>query len=151
MTPTTDIVIHPADEKNLDRIVEMGVNFLSKPPYVDLIKFDINMLRATAAALLNSPDDATIIIADLDGVPVGMLGLKVYMHPLSGRHVCGEIFWWVEPGFRGVGLRILRAGERWARSKGATVMNMIAPTPEVERLYDAIGYGRIEVNYQKTL
>jgi GNAT superfamily N-acetyltransferase len=59
--------------------------------------------------------------------------------------------WWVEPGHRGIGVRLYYALERWARARGAVALQMIAPTEAVAAIYRRLGYGAIETIYQKRL
>ena len=82
---------------------------------------------------------------------VAMLGLLVYPHLLSNDRVAGEIMYWVEPSARGGGVRLLRAGERWAAAHGATVLQLVSPTPEVDQFYARCGYVPVERMYWKAL
>ena len=140
-------------------LVKMGASFHASSPYATLTGLDLNAIEATAVMLVNRPD-ADVLVATtsvssehtLDPRTVGMLGLFLHHHPISGARVASELFWWVEPEYRGLtGLKLLHRAERWATERGAQVLQMIAPSPEVERLYDRSGFTRVEVSYQKRL
>lgn len=129
----------------------MGEEFIRSTSYHNLISPDLPSMRALVARMIEK-DDATVLIGEVDGHLVAMLGLFTYTHPISGCTVAAEMFWWVDPNHRGaLGIRMLRLGETWCRESGATVLQMIAPTERVETLYERLGYTRVEVNYQKRL
>lgn len=116
-------------------------------------------LHATAATLTALVDrildnaEAVIFLAERAGAVVGMLAALLYTHPMSGARVGSELCWWMDPEARGgrQALRLLRTAEAWARDHGATVFQMMAPTPDVERFYTALHYDRIEVHFQRRL
>jgi GNAT superfamily N-acetyltransferase len=80
-----------------------------------------------------------------------MLGYVLFPHFLSGELVAGEVFWWVEPGFRGEGLKLLRAAETRSRAAGAKYLQMIAPNDRVAAVYKRLDYSFVEAAYQKLL
>lgn len=143
--------IRHAADTDIPRMLAMGRRFHLETRYSDLTKIDWHAVEATAHALI-AAESGAIFVAVLDATIIGMLGLSTYTHPLSGELLATELFWWVEPEYRGsAGIKLLRAGERWARLMGAIRLQMIAPTPEIETLYDRLRYTRVEVNYQKEL
>ena len=102
------------------------------------------------------------LIANRDGVifaavrnerVIGMLGLILFQHPMSGERVASEVFWWLDPAQRGYGGFLLRRGEKWARVHGARRLSLMAPAdkPRVGEIYTALGYEQVEVTYQKDL
>ena len=153
-TTTRITCIRSARETDLDRIVEMGRRFLASTSYRDVIADNPSQMARLATGLLDHAQ-GTILVAERvtspDPLPqvVGMIGLFAFEHPIAGERIAGELFWWVEPAHRGIGLRLLRAAEQWAHDHGATALQMIAPTPDVERLYERLGYARVEVHYQR--
>jgi GNAT superfamily N-acetyltransferase len=108
-------------------------------------------MRVLAASLIAS-GTGTILVAREAGVMVGMLGLTAFAHPLSGLWTVAELFWYVQPSARGtLGLRLLKAGERWARDRHALRLQTVAPTVEVERLYQRLGFHAVERSFEKVL
>lgn len=128
----------------------MGARFHALTAYRSSLVFNADHLRAFGARLIQGPDTAIIVAEDQSGV-IGMIGLVVYDHHLSGERVGGEIFWWVEPEKRGIGVRLLKDAERWVKARGGAFLQMIAPSPDVEQLYERLGYMPIERSYQKAL
>jgi GNAT superfamily N-acetyltransferase len=84
---------------------------------------------------------------------VGLLGFIVFPHYFSRELTAGELMWYVEPEFRQsfTALALLRKAEQMARAMGAKRMQFTAPTVEVGKAYEALGYKQIEVSYQKEL
>ncbi len=138
-------------------LVAMGERFRTNSQYSTMLGRDDAAATALAASMVSN-DGHAILVAEivnavtdeLDRQIVGMLGLATYQHPMSGEFVAGELFWWVDPAYRGnVGVRLLNRAENWVKSRGARRLYMIAPNEDVERLYSRLGYQRVEVSYQK--
>lgn len=149
----TRCIIREADDADLNAIVAMGGRFLSSTSYKGHIEDRPDVRARLADDLIRSPHSVILVAEQVGEMELmGFLALHLYRHPLSGQAFCTEIAWWVEPQARGrVGLQLLRRGEEWARIRGAEVIQMIAPTPDVERLYERKGYQSIERSYQKAL
>lgn len=139
-----------ATRADLDAIVAMGRRFLAASSYRAHVAENPEQMRILAAMLIDGHESVIIVAEDASGL-VGMIGLLLYDHPMSGARVCGELFWWVEPEKRGIGVRLLKDAERWAKAHGAFALAMIAPTPEVETLYERLGYQAVERAYQRAL
>lgn len=143
------MTMREATVADVDALVAMGMLFLESV-YRGLIIGNAAALRATALGLIASAD-AVIYVAESHGVAVGMMGMMVYAHPMSGTRTASEVMWWMDPARRGAGVRLFRLGEAWARDRGATIVQMIAPTPDVERFYAHAGYVPVERTFQKRL
>jgi len=143
-------VIRDATEQDIPRLVAMGERFLTETVYRGRVPVDPATMARTLA-LLVATENGTVLVSERDGVVVGMIGLLLFENPISGELTAGELFWWVEPEHRGIGVRLLKRAEQWARRAGARKVHMIAPTPEVGQLYDRLGYGYLEAAYQKAI
>lgn len=129
----------------------MGTAFLHLSSYGDFLSFDPTRMRDIATRLIGG-QESTLFVADTRRNLVGMIGVWVFDHPLSGDRVAGEVFWWVDPNQRGrTGIRLWDAAETWARERGASAMQMIAPNDRVARLYQTRGYRPLETVYQRSL
>lgn len=148
--PAGETVIRPATYADIPQIVDMGLNFLRTTEYRGRIVENPNQMAHVASFLLQDASRALFVAESRDRL-VGMIGLVLFPQPLSGELTAGEWFWWVEPDARRsrAGLKLLARAEAWAKEAGAAVIQMIAPNAEVERLYVARGYDRIEVSYQR--
>jgi GNAT superfamily N-acetyltransferase len=140
----------PATAADVDAIVAMGQRFLAQSVYRGHLADNPGQVRTLATSLIASPEGDVLVADDGDGL-VGMLAIVAYPHHLSGEWVAGEVAFWVDPAARGIGLRLLRDAERWARAHGAARLELIAPTPEVERLYARLGYRPVERTYHRAL
>lgn len=141
------MTIREATTGDVDSLVSMGERFLGSV-YAQKIHANPVALRQLSESLIASPD-AVIYVAEVHSAVVGMMGLMRYVHPMSGELTASEVMWWVDPERRGSGVRLFRVGEQWARDSGATVIQMIAPSPEVERFYERFGYEAVERTFQK--
>jgi len=127
----------------------MGERFLTNSVYAG---FPLNreQMAQTVDLLLTSPI-GRIYVAERKGDVVGMIGGLLFRHPITGEATVSELFWWVEPEHRGIGIRLLKRAEQWAEEVGAVRMHMVAPTTDVGQMYLRLGYSPLETTYQKAL
>lgn len=144
--------IRRATAEDVPRIVEMGQSFHQSTGYKDIIALDPQRVGSAASSLIETPDGC-LLVAERDGSIIGMLALYAYVHLMSGQRCVSELAWWVEPAARsdGAGVRLLVAGEAWAREIGARSIQMIAPTEPVASLYHRRGYAEVERAFQLEL
>lgn len=141
-------MIRPAVPADIPRLVAMGQRFRAETGYSKHMSENLWQMEKTAAFLISS---GGLLVSELRGELIGMIGFALYPHLLSGETVAGEVMWWVEPEYRGGGIKLLLEAERRARADGAKRMQMIAPCDEVARVYQRCGYEYVESAYQKTL
>lgn len=141
--------IRNATREDLPVLVAMGQNFREGSKYHKYLADNPEKMYKLGEDLLAKNG---LLVYEANSQPVGMLGFIVYDHFISGEKVLGEVFWWVEPKYRGTGgIRLLRAAEKIAREAGAKHIMMIAPEDRVARFYVADGYDFVEATYQKEL
>lgn len=148
-TPTRT-TIREAIAADIPALVAMGQRFLHGTPYRDLIADSPEHMAKIGHLLVTSPD-GVMLVAERDGIPVGMIGVLICPHHLSGERIANEVFWWVDEEARGQGVRLLRAAEQWVKAQGVTAMQMVAPNDRVGKLYERFGYTAIEVAYRRSL
>ena len=136
--------------KDTPALVAMGQQFLQTEMYRDVIQQNPAQMAIVVENLIEHEGGA-ILVLERDGILVGMIGIICTVHFLSGELCAGEVFWWVTPGHRGDGVRLLKAAESWAVVRGAKKLQMIAPTERVGQFYERMGFTRIEIAYQKEL
>lgn len=151
---------------DIDRIVEMSINFLLLTPFgrllggepkPELLAQMIAITLANGVIMVAETDVATVIDGDtfLEQRVIGMLALYVATHPLTGLPMGDEIAWWVEPEHRNgrAGWLLYRATERWAREHGLSMIKMVAPAddPSVGAFYVRLNYTPAETVYLKSL
>lgn len=146
-------MIRAATHADLDALVAMGEHFHASTPYSLELKNNPDQYRAVGAGLIEAPL-GVLLVRDVEGVPVGMLGGALFNHPLSGELTAGELFWWATPDHRGVtGVWLLKGFEEWARDHGAVHLQMVQPVwaDRVGELYEALGYKKVEVAWTRHL
>jgi GNAT superfamily N-acetyltransferase len=144
------LTTRPATVADVPALVAMGQQFLAASSYHAHLASNPDQMATFATSLIDSPNGAVFVL-DHDGRPVGVIGLVVFAHPLSGERMASECFWWAGDEARGHGLSLLHAAEAWAREQGAERLQMVAPEPRVGRLYRRFGYQWIEESYQRSL
>jgi GNAT superfamily N-acetyltransferase len=129
-------MIRPATMQDTTRLVEMARRFVAETAYAPLVSVSEPQLTATVDWVLSQ---GALFVATAGDALV------------SGERVASELCWWVEPEHRNgsAAVRLLHAAETWAREQGAVVFQMVAPNQRVEDFYQAMGYDRVEVAYQK--
>jgi GNAT superfamily N-acetyltransferase len=145
-------VIRMATSGDASRVVDMAARFLSESEYRDTVAWNRPALETTFSRLVES-DAAAVLVAEQDGGLVGMIALTLYDHPFSGERTASELAWWVEPEARksGAGMRLLAAGETWAKHHGAKALQMIAPNVPIASLYERVGFKELETWFQRRL
>lgn len=143
----------PATLADVEAIVLMGERFRSQTTYAATVAQSPTSVRALTTRMV-SGDDSIVFVAEdpASGDLVGMLAVLLYTHYMSGVRKAIELVWWVDPDQRGaVGVRLLRDAEGWARAHGAEALELVAPSPRVEQLYDRLGYTPVERMYFRRL
>jgi GNAT superfamily N-acetyltransferase len=141
-------VIRPATEPDIPRLLKMGARFIAETPYKNHIFANPEQMEKLAKQLMAS---GGVLVYERDGELIGMLGYVVFPHYVSGELIAGEVFWWVEPEARGIGRELMKVAEEQARAAGAKRFQFVAPTERVAKLYERLGYERVEVMYQRAL
>jgi GNAT superfamily N-acetyltransferase len=141
-------MIRSATEADIPRMVEMGRRFRGETSYSKYLADNPEQMTILAKQLLGM---GGIVVAEIEGKLIGMLGYIFHDHFISGEKFSGEVFWWVEPEHRGAGLRLLSEAKRLSKLAGAKYIQMIAPTDQVARVYEHCGFEFVESTYQLTL
>ncbi len=87
-------------------LVELGADFINGSKYKDHSPIDYERTTNTMIALVES-DDGKVFVSDQDGRIVGMIGLLATLNIFSNEPTVTEMFWFVDPKFRGSGVRLL--------------------------------------------
>jgi len=146
-------MIRPAELSDLPRLVEMGERFFNAAGWPEVASWDVESITRTLSFLITE-DAGAVFVLDHDGQLVGMAGGMLNPFYFNANHRTGqELFWWVEPEYRGEGSKLFDALEGWARDSGAQSFSMIALDrikPEVMgRIYRMRGYRAAEHSYIK--
>ena len=130
----------------------MGRHFHESSIYADRVRFNSDALANSLRQFIAS-DIAVVMVTEQNGNVVGVIGGVVGPHYLTGGKSASELFWWVEPEHRGVGLPLLRAYEDEAQERGAQYSGMICPfgSSNVEKIYSKSGYVPLETIFFKEM
>jgi GNAT superfamily N-acetyltransferase len=129
-------------------IVALGERFLAASTYAAQIAYNSAHMRRLVDGLLGNPE-AVIFVSETAGQIVGVIGVALFDHAMSGERSATEATWFVDPEHRGHGMRLLRAAEDWAQSRGAMMLQVTAPTSDLCALYPRLGYAHVETAFQK--
>ena len=144
-------------EDDLPAYVEMAAAFHANMPASDIIPFDPDGTAAFLTGLLDK-NNFLVLLAEVDGVPVGIAGAALYpMYFSPDSVVVQEMWWWLSPHCRGSGAAqsMYKHIENWARQSGAVAMFMVAlHDANVERMakmYARSGFRPMERTFIKGL
>ncbi len=142
--------IREATTWDVPRIVEMGGHFLANSSYAKTVAYNPGQMALTAERVMADPN-GVILVADRHDAryAIGMIALWIFPHYFSGVLTAAELVFWVEPEWRGCGLKLLKAAEAWTLAHGAIDLQLIAPTAEIGNFYARLGYTQVETAYQK--
>jgi GNAT superfamily N-acetyltransferase len=97
----------------------------------------------------------TIFFEEKEGMPIGMIGGVTHPDINSGEMTATEFFWYVDPNYKGSGLKLLKKFEEWAKDKDCVNIVMVHlenNMPEkLKRIYLKKGFCHIESHYSKRL
>jgi len=151
LAPASARVCREATLDDLDRVCAMFERFRSESHYAQYGPAHPDISTGLIERLIVSADGVVLVAEDM-GLLVGMIGLIMSDHPMSGERMATELFWWLEPEHRGRGAFLLRRAEQWAVRQDAVRLLMISPlSPTVDRMYEAMGYTPVETSWQKPL
>lgn len=151
------MTIRDAGEADIPYLLDMAVRFCAASGHADHAAFDPASMEHTLRHLIGG-EDGILLVAEEDGALAGMAGGLVYpLYFAAGCLTGQELFWWVEPAFRGgrAGPALLRGMEEAARAKDASTFVMGALESlrpgAVGALYQRSGYRPMEHLYLRRL
>lgn len=129
----------------------MGSRSLLDGPYKDEVD-NPEQSAKTALDVIKSTN-GKVLVAEEDGKLVGLVGFVLYPHYFTGKMTAIELMWFIVPESRDsfTAIVLIRAAQRIAKDMGAVKMQFTAPTPEVGKAYEALGYRALETAYQRSL
>jgi len=147
----SDVTLREATWDDQAAVLGLASHFLDATRYGQLFLADANHMVRLFDACLKA---GVIVLAEVDGQPIGFLALIVVEHLMSGERMGEELAWWVEPTARRgkVGLLLLSAVEDWLRAHGVGVLKMVAPAwSRVGHTYERWGFEAVETAYVRRL
>lgn len=144
--------IRIATQDDLDAIMEMGEKFYNESPYAEVKPFNYKGMEDYAKELI---DNHYMLLAEKEDGAVGMAASYITNMPINPDiFVATEVVFWVDPEYRGtsVAIRLMLALEDAVNTEEPDVkfMSALSTSPPVtERLYNKLGYHRVETAYMK--
>lgn len=137
-------MIKRATPDDIPQIMALGREFADEAGVTARAGWDDDHVRALLETLIENEDGILLVSDD------GMIGGIVYPHPFSGKRMFVEMFWRARDGN---GLALLKAAENAASERGASQSIMVAMDDmnRTRRLYGALGYTPVEVQFMKEL
>lgn len=136
----------------IDSLLPLSREFYASSRFLG--DFDIEKFRGIWTQLLNS-NMGVIFVVEEGSEPVGVIGGFVHAELYSGKVVAEEMFWFASPTKRGVGVKLYRAFENWARERGAETLQMVhlmdSMPDKLESFYTHMGFEPVEMRYSKRL
>lgn len=144
-------MIRPATHADIPAMLDLGAQFHAYSGLSE-IAYDPDAFRATLEAGIGSESQAYFVV-ESGGVLRGMTGGIVYPSYFNRDALAGqEMFWWCD---NAEGVRLYRALEQWAISKGCKSFTMVAISDQhaerMDKLYRRMGYRPVEHHYIKGL
>ena len=140
------------ESDNLDKIIYLAEQFANSTKAGE--GFDEHIFKTNWKILIDS-GMGVIICAENGNQIIGILGIIKFQDPNNGGWISQELFWYVAPQYRGIGMELLEEAERWSKNNncGKIIMAyLIDSMPEkVKGIYETHGYDIMEINYYKEL
>ncbi len=141
--------IQPQD---LDYLVQAGERFFKVSEQPEGIVYSPAALRAFLTEAITNENMCVFIDDEYKGA-IGGVATPYYM---TGQIIVSELFWWVEPEYRGsLGGDLLHTLEEWAKYKEADAVSMVSlesSNPRVmDRVYRRKGFKLMEHSYLKAV
>ena len=135
----------PAD---MDVLLAMGRALHAESPRYRAESYDDAKVQALTERLTgpDAPEDATVFVATIGGAVVGVFGVYIAESWYGHDRKASDLTVYVMPEHRGSSafLRLLRAAEAWAVSRGAVEMSIGVSTSihtdKTVRAYERSGY-----------
>lgn len=100
-------------------------------------------------------DTGRVLVSEKDNKIVGVLGFLVHHDFIDNTLTASELFWYVFPKYRGIGLELLKEFEKFAEENNIKRIHMVyllKSMPErIKRIYELRGYTPVENSYRKEL
>ena len=146
-------MIRTAEETDIPRIVELGMQSLLDGPYAGIIKQNPKKAAESALRVIQAANGKILLYLNDAAVIVGVLAFVIYPEIFTGEDTAHELMWYVLPDERkgGAGTKLLWAAENLAKSLGAVWMGVTSPSPDVSAIYKRFGYNPMETAYLKRL
>ena len=145
-------MIRQATVDDLGILLEYGEYFWTLTPYVSTgMEYDTD---SVAMLLVSLMDDHYLRVVEEEGVVVGFIGIMISpFHFNTNYQIASELFFFIDPDYRGQGAALLEQAEADLKAKGADVIAMgeLMSSTDMKKFYESKGYTLTEQTYAKVL
>ena len=106
-----------------------------------------NILVESRQGFVHVLDDDAFTTNPIQGVLIAGVGES----PFFNVPVADEYAWWINPEYRGHGLRMLRAYEKWAFDQGAKIIGLSSFVERTSMFFERKQYLPGEMKYYKVI
>lgn len=153
---THEFTVRPAVVDDIERLVALGWQFHRESRHPT--PYDVKTVAETLHSLIEKDNGCLLVVASDAGHVLGMVGGLAFPLYFNAEHLTAqELFWWVAPDKRGLGIgkALLHEFQDWARGVGATTCVMVAyestTDDPIVKMYRLHGYHPLERHYMRTL
>lgn len=141
-----------AEEKDIPAVVEMARKVHEESIYNELMPFIAEDATETFTAMLGQEHHSILVEGD-PAIAVFVVRFQK-MIANKGCWTAMEMFWFVQPEQRGIGVKFARDVENWIKEQGAHIFDLSFATgldPRVMNLYQRMGCVPSEFHFMKVL
>lgn len=147
------VSIQPCLAEGLTSLLSLAREFASYQPLP--LPFQENRFLSLWETLIGN-DAGVIYVLYVDREPQGFIGGFKYEEPYTGTKLAQENYWFVRPGYRGNGMGLYWAFEKWAKEQGCHQIRMahlVNSMPErMKFVYEQrLGFREMETHFSKDL
>ena len=146
--------IRKAEWQELEHVLPLCRQFFNEIEWKDTT-FEPDVMLATLSALVADAHCNLLVVVDGEKI-VGTVGIQIAPMFWGTDPVATELFWYMDPEYRGraCSLKLFQQAEAWAKEAGAKVMLMgmtATSPPHVRTMYERAGYRYSQTGFIKRL
>jgi GNAT superfamily N-acetyltransferase len=147
------MLVRSATKDDLEQYVKLAEKFHAASPMHGAIDFDSKGYAEFYVSSLQN-ESMGIWLAEIENKVVGIVGAIAYpLYFNPNALVVQELWWWLDPAFRGEGNKMFKQIELWAKERNASALFMIAleddRAAKMEKVYQRAGFKPIERTFMK--
>jgi GNAT superfamily N-acetyltransferase len=145
-----------ANEEDVPALVELGFQMHQEGAYA-FLPFDREKVRRFILNALERPDSNCVLVAEEEGLVIGMLGGYVSDYFFCDERLACDTAFFVQPGHRSgvAAAKLVRAFRDWAVTQGAREVCLAISsgtrTERVGRFYEHLGLRSVGGVYKQRL
>lgn len=144
-------MIRPMESKDKDAVIALALEFSRERLEKDGMWVDPVASASQFDQLIVLPN-VFALVAEIDGVVVGMIVCLVSPLVFTSQVVAQEVVWYVKPTHRSCGVRLLKKTEELLRERGCEAILMVGLEGDHScEFYERVGYTLFQKTYIKRM